>query len=187
MPRQMMQHAQLVAAFAMKAPDREISYDLAGHLGYLADRLCLERHNFPVVTDRRVSMMGSAIDCGVMRTVFDGFNPDIRGQAMFSEVGPLSCRLSDHVLEEDLDLHSVSTTAILNEVWLRYGDIGIDGIMRAMSDRQRLPEIDMHGFGNDISTASILRAIGFEHADEIAVEIEAHERLDLIFSIEEVR
>lgn len=187
MPSQMLQHAQLVAAFAMKAPGREISYDLAGHLGYLADRLCLERHNYPVVTDRRVSVMGSAIDCGVMRTVFDGFNPDIRGQAMFVEVGPLSCLLSDHVLEEDLDLHSVSTTAILDEVWLQYGAIGIDGIMKAMSDPQRFPEINTHGFGDDISTASILRAIGFEDAAEIAVEIEAHERLDLIFSILEAR
>lgn len=187
MPSQMLQHAQLVAAFAMKAPDREISYDLAGHLGYLADRLCLERHSHPVVTDRRVSVMGSAIDCGVMRTVFDGFNPDIRGQSMFSEVGPLSCRLSDHVLEEDLDLHSVSTTAILNEIWLQYGDLGVDGITEAMSDPQRFPEIIANGLGDDISVASILSAIGFEDAAEIAIEIDAHERLDLIFSIMEAR
>lgn len=187
MPSQMLQHAQLVAAFAMKAPDREVSYDLAGHLGYLADRLCLDRHNYPVVTDRRVLVMGAAIDCGVMRTVFDGFNPDIRGQAMFAHVGTLSCRLSDHVLEEDLDLHSVATTAILDEVWVQYGNLGVDGITEAMSDPQRFPEITTHGFGDDISTASILRAIGFEDANEIAGEIEAHERLDLIFSIMEAR
>ncbi len=187
MPSQMLQHAQLVAALAMKSPDREISYDLAGHLGYLADRLCLERHNYPVVTDRRVSVMGSAIDCGVMRAVFDGLNPDIRGRAMFSEVGPLSCRLSDHVIEEDLDLHSITTAGIINEVWLQYGPLGIDGVTEAMSDPQRFPEVTAHGLGEDISIAAILRAIGFEDAAEITNEIEAHERLDLIFSILEAR
>lgn len=187
MPSQMLQHAQLVAAFAIKALDREISYDLAGHLGYLADRLCLERYNYPVVADRRVSIMGSAIDCGVMRTIFDGFNPDVRGMPMFSEVGPLSCRLSSHVTEEDLDLHSAATAGIIDEVWLRYGSIGIDGITEAMSDPQQFPEIPGHGLGEDISIAGILHAIGFDEADDIALEIEAHERLDLIFSILEAR
>jgi hypothetical protein len=187
MASQMLQHAQILAAFAMKAPDREISYDLAGHLGYLADRLCLERHNFPVVADRRVSVMGSAVDCGVMRTVFDGFNPEVRGQAMFSEVGPLSCRLSDHVIDEDLDLHSVTTAGIIAEVWLQYGALGVEGIMEAMSDGRRFPEIPAHGLGEDISVAAILQAIGFDDAADIAIEIEAHERLDLIFSILEIR
>jgi hypothetical protein len=187
MASQMLQHAQVVAAFAMKAPEREISYDLAGHLGYLADRLCLERYNYPVVADRRVSVMGSALDCGVMRTVFDGFNPEVRGMPMFSEVGPLSCRLADHVEAEDLDLHSVATAGILDETFRQYAPLGIEGIMEAMSDPQRFPEIPDQGFGEDISIEAILRAIGFVDATEIAADIAAHERLGLIFSILEMR
>jgi hypothetical protein len=41
--------------------------------------------------------------------------------------------------------------------------------------------------GEDISVAAILQAIGFDDAADIAIEIEAHERLDLIFSILEIR
>jgi hypothetical protein len=183
----MMQHAQLLAAFAIRAEEREVTYDLAGHLAYLADRLCLARHNFPVVSDRRVAVMGGAVNCGVMRTVFDGFNPDIRSEPMFSEVGPLSCRLSRHIVHEDLDLMSVATTRVIADVWSAYAPLGTDGIAALMSDRRQFPEIPSQGLGEDISLGSMLDSLGFDDAKDIAVEIEAHERLDRIFSIISVR
>jgi hypothetical protein len=185
MTSQMMQHAQLLAAFALRAPGREISYDLAGHLGYLADRLSLERHNFPIVRDRRVAVMGMAVDCGVMRTVFDGFNPVVCDQPMFSEVGPLSCRLSDHIQQDDLDLHSISDTKIIDEICGKYLGKGMEVVSSAMTDRETFPEITDEGFGQDISIEDILRGIGVDQAEEVAKEIEAHDRLDLVFSIME--
>jgi hypothetical protein len=41
--------------------------------------------------------------------------------------------------------------------------------------------------GEDISIGAILRAIGFDEAVDIAIDIKAHESLDLIFSILETR
>ncbi|NTF18057.1 hypothetical protein G6L37_06540 [Agrobacterium rubi] len=184
---QIMQHAQLLAAFALKSEGREIRYDLAGRLAYLADRLCLERHGFPVVSDRRIAVMGSAVNCGTMRTVFDGFNPEVRGAPMFSEIGALTCRVSDHVLAEDLDLHSVSIGRIIDETWTNHADLGVEGIERLMSQPGRYPEISPAGMGCDITIKDMLDALGFEDAEEMAAEIDAYERIDLIFSVLEVR
>jgi len=183
----MMQHAQLLAAFAMRSEGGEITYDLAGHLAYLADRLCLGRHGFPVVSDRRISVMGSAINCGVMRTVFDGFNPEVRGERMFSEVGPLSCRISGHLVEEDLDLHSVAVTKVIDDTWSQYAKLGVESIGVAMTDRDRFPEIEPNGFGRDIYLKDILSAHGFADAEAIEEEILAHERIDIMFAVLELR
>lgn len=183
MPSQLLEHAQLVAAFALKAPGREIGYDVAGHLGFLADRLCLQRHNFPMVTDRRMAVMGMGVDCGVMRTVFDGFNPVVRGEPMFSEVGTFACRLSDHIMVEDLDLHSVATTSIVDEIWSAYGSLRIEDLASAMSDAAVFPEIAAAGHGDDITIMDMLHALGFEDAAEIAQHIEDHERMDRLLSV----
>lgn len=183
----MMEHAQMLAAFALRSEGGEISYDLAAHLAYLADRLCLGRHGFPVVSDRRVSVMGSAINCGVMRTVFDGFNPEVRGERMFAEVGQLSCRVSGHLVEEDLDLHSIAVTKVIEDTWSQYGRIGVESIRATMSDRGRFPEIKSNGSGSDISLKDILSAHGYADAEAMEEEILAHERIDILFAVLELR
>lgn len=183
MPSHMMQQAQLLAAFAIRASEREIRYDLAGHLAYLADRLSLARHGFPVVSDIRIAALGGAVNCGVMRTVFDGFNPDIRGERMFCEIGVYTCRLSAHIVDEDLDLLSVSTTRIIGDVWEAYAPLGTEGIVRLMANRDNYPEIPPQALGNDITLVAMLEALGFDDAADMVVEIEAHERIDRIFSV----
>jgi hypothetical protein len=48
----------------------------------------------------------------------------------------LSCRLSYHDAEEDLDLHSAATAGIIYEIWLQHGPLRVDGITEAMSDAE---------------------------------------------------
>lgn len=176
-------HSQLVAALAMRMPCREISYDMVGHLSYLADRLSLSRHGFPVVNDVRISDGSSAMDCGVMRIVFDGFNPDCRGDEMFDFVGDYSCRLSRHVEPEDLDLFSVASWKIVDETVASYAHLGVKGIEAVMGDKDRFPELAGKSIGQEISLIEILSAVGVDDPQAYANEIESHIRIDRVLSV----
>lgn len=179
--------SQLVAAFAIRMPGRELGYDMAGHLAYLADRLSLARHGFPVVNDLRISDGRAAVDCGVMRIVFDGYNPDCRGTPMFSHVGDFSCRLADHVVMEDLDLFSVSMSSILEEVVATWVPEGVKGIEKAMADDLLFPEVVGRQIGEEIPVVEMLRAVGVEDAESCAREIEAYRHIDRVFSVLSVK
>lgn len=179
-----MEHrAQLVAAFAIRMPRREISYELVGLLGYLADRVCLSKHGFPIVDDIRICVDGAAYDYGVMRVVLDGYNPPVRGKAMFIEAGDYSCRLSPFIEDEDIDLLSVATAGVVDDVFRQYAPLGVDGIVALMNSKEQFPELGGKEDGHEVGLADMAVAVGLEDAQGCVDDMESHRRIDRILSI----
>lgn len=174
-------NAHLAAALAMLSPERTISLGKLGRLGYLVDRLFLERHGFAVAGGEYAAVFGSATNLGLLRTISEGFNPLVRGKPMFDFQSIDFCRAASHVTFDDLDLHSIAVDAVIQDCWSEFGGLDAAEVDAVMSDRSRFPELETAEFGAPISFLAMLEATGCPDSTANLAQITDYERTEEAF------
>lgn len=170
--------AQLVAAFALRLPERAIAFGKAARLAYVADRESMRRHGFPIIDDIRIAA-GGALNMKVLRTGRDGCIPLLAERPLLSVIGE-GCRLDPAVGVDDLDLFSIADNAVLDQVVGGWGDLEVDEIDRKMRDE--FPELSQLDAGMEVSERAIFAAVGSDDPDGDAERLQSFRQIDHLFA-----
>lgn len=169
--------AQTTAYLALKSGG-QINILRATKLIYLADRLAMERREFPITGDEFVSMPFGPVN-SYTYSYMTGTAP-VRQADWAEYIGPRRGHdlwLSQHVDEDDLDELSRSDTELLDEIWVSFQNVG-DQFDLAEWTHRFCPEWrDPNGSSIPINIATVYRMLGKEDPLSLAEQIEADRQL----------
>lgn len=168
--------AQVTAFFALKAQG-ELNILKATKLIYLADRLSMERRDFPITNDQYVSMPFGPVN-SYTYSYMQGAAP-VRQDDWLEFISPRSgntLRLSQDLKADDLDELSRGDLKILEETWERFSET--DGFDLADWTHDFCPEWkDPAGSSIPIELATIFRALEKKDPIDLAEDLQSERRI----------
>lgn len=182
-------HAQLIAAIALRLPERSVGLGAAARLAYLVDREMMRAHRFPLTEGRRVSTGEGALSLSLLKTFRAGYNPligtigDGETKRLFSVADGDTCSVHPSVNEGDLDCFSIAEMRVIEDVLALWGALDVGELDSAMSNAASFPELEGMPWGTDISEGSILHAVGDEDPDDSVERLEESRRIDDSFDL----
>lgn len=169
--------AQVTAYFALKGGGK-INILRATKLIYLADRLSMERREFPLTGDEFVSMKFGPVN-SYTYSYMTGVAP-VRQGDWAEYIAPrrgYDLWLSQQIEPDDLDELSLSDTQLLDETWEQFKDVG-DQFKLADWTHEFCPEWrDPSSSSIPINPASIYRFLGKDEPIELAEQIQSDRQL----------
>ncbi len=168
--------AQVTAFFALKSGGA-INILKATKLIYLADRLSMERRDFPITNDSYVSMRFGPVN-SYTYSYMQGVAPTRQGD-WYEFISPRhhdSLPLSQQIEVGDLDELSRGDLKVLEETWDRFKDI--DRFELADWTHDFCPEWkDPNGSSIPIELATIFRALDKADPVDLAEDLQSERRL----------
>lgn len=168
--------AQVTAFFALQAGGT-INILKATKLVYLADRLSMQRRDFPITNDQYVSMPFGPVN-SYTYSYMQGAAP-VRQEDWLEFISPRSgtrLRLSQEVTVDDLDELSRGDLRVLSDVWEEFNDI--DRFDLADWTHKFCPEWrDPNKSSIPIELATIFKALEKENPVDLAEELQTERRL----------
>lgn len=174
--------AQVVAFFAIQSGG-VINILRVTKLVYLADRLSMDKREYPITRDNFVSMPFGPVN-SYTYSYMKGTVQD-RAQDWAEFIAPERRHkifLSKEIVEDDLDELSRSDLAVLHDTWNAYRHIG-DQFDLAEFTHQYCPEWrDPDGSSVPIDFATVYKKLGKEDPIELAEQIQADRVLSASFN-----
>lgn len=168
--------AQVTAFFANKSGGR-INVLKATKLVYLADRLSMERREFPITADNLVSMPFGPVN-SFTYNYMQGTAP-VRTEQWAEFIGPRvghDIPLARPIEDSELDELSEADREILSETWEAFKDI--DRFDLADWTHRYCPEWrNPHGSSVPIEYATVFKKLGKDDPVELAEQVQAERNL----------
>jgi uncharacterized phage-associated protein len=176
--------AAQIAAFFARQQGGAINVLKLTKLVYLADRLNMERYDFPISGDNFVSMDHGPVN-SITYNYVNGMESQRDGWAEFlNDRAGYEVGLVHDVSDDDLDELSRAELKTLYAIWEQFGHMSKYEV-RDWTHRNCPEWEDPHGSSAPIAFERVLGFLGKSHAREIADEIRAQREVSSAFAVEQ--
>ena len=174
--------AQIIAYFALKSPARSINMLKSIKLVYIADREVLKRFGFTMLDEPRYSMPHGPVNSRTYDNA-KGEVQDEQWSAVLDDRANHQIGVKNGITVDDLDELSDAEIQVMDEIWDKFAHM--DGFQLAewTHKNDNIPEWeDPNGSSYKIPLERMLRAVGFEHAEEHAEFLRDHARIESLLA-----
>lgn len=176
--------AAQIAAFFAREQGGEINVLKLTKLVYLADRLNMERYDYPISGDNFVSMDHGPVN-SITYNYVNGMEDQRDSWSEFiNDRSGYAVGLVHDISDDDLDQLSNAELETLYAIWAEFGHMNKYQIRDWT--HQNCPEWeDPQGSSAPIAFERVLGFLGKPHAREIADEIRAQRKVNAVFAAEQ--
>jgi hypothetical protein len=154
--------AHVVAAFALRAPQRSLDRRMVPVLAYLADREHASKHGHPVLSGRKASTPTGPVDENVAALARKPAD-EPTWASLFWVLGHRLV-LKDGTTDEDLDELSIAVVRSIDATWIRFGAMDPAAFDRWNVEMNGVPEWKPTRT-TEITLEAMFQATGMTRAD----------------------